>query len=87
MDVSNPSVEEVKQWAYSNEDWPDNEWDLFLSWTREVNLFIEFATDHKCPKQNFFLHLLYYVVGTTYTEPNSIDKLDRIKSFAEKGLV
>lgn len=86
MEVTNPSVEEVRAWAYSEEDWPHDEWDLFLSWTREVDLFIELAIDHKCPKKSFFLHMLYYIVGTTYSEPNKSDKLDRIKGYSEKGL-
>ncbi|MCX2836141.1 hypothetical protein [Microbulbifer thermotolerans] len=85
MDVTNPSVEEIRLWAYSAKEWPHEEWDLFLSWTREVDLFIELAADDKCPKQDFFLHMLYYIVGTTFSEPNKTDKLDRIKSYAEKG--
>ena len=85
MEVTNPTVEEVKAWAYSDENWPHEEWDLFLCWTREVGLFIELATDHKCPKKNFFLHMLYYIIGTTYSEPNKTGKLERIKSYAEKG--
>jgi hypothetical protein len=87
MEVTNPTVEEVKAWAYSDENWPHDEWDLFLSWTREVDFFIELATDHKCPKKNFFLHMLYYIIGTTFSEPNKTDKLERIKSYAEKGAV
>jgi len=85
MEVTNPTIEEVRNWAYSEDDWPHDEWDLFLSWTREVALFIELATDHKCPKQNFFLHMLYYIVGITYSEPNKTDKLDHIKNYSEKS--
>jgi hypothetical protein len=85
MKVTNPTVEDIRVWAYSEEEWPHEEWDLFLSWTREIDLFIELATDHKCPKRHFFLHMLYYMVGTTYEEPSKSDKLDRIKSYSEKG--
>ena len=85
MEVTNPTVEEVRAWAYSGDDWPHEEWDLFLSWTREVDLFIQLATDHKCPKQDFFLHMLYYIVGSTYGEPNKSDKLERIECYSEKG--
>jgi hypothetical protein len=86
MEVTNPTVEEIRVWAYSGENWPSDEWDLFLSWTREVELFIELATDHKCPKKSFFLHTLYYLVGVTYSEPTKTDKLDRIKSYSEKAV-
>lgn len=85
MEVTNPTVEEVRLWAYSEDKWPHDEWDLFLSWTREVDLFIELAIDHKCPKQNFFLHMLYYIVGITYSETNKTDKIDRIQAYAEKA--
>jgi hypothetical protein len=86
MEVTNPTVKEIRVWAYSGEDWPSDEWGLFLSWTREVELFIELATDHKCPKKSFFLHMLYYLVGVTYSEPTKTDKLDRIKSYSEKAV-
>lgn len=85
MDVTNPSVDEVRAWAYSQKGWPHEEWDLFLSWTREVDLFLELATDRRCPKRRFFLHMLYYLVGLTYNEPAKTDKLDRIRAYAEKG--
>ncbi|WP_150050236.1 hypothetical protein [Methylomonas rhizoryzae] len=85
MTVTNPTVEEIRSWAYSNADWPHDEWDLFLSWTREVDLFIELAIDPNCPKKGFFRHMLYYIIGTTFNEPNKTDKLERIKDYAEKG--
>lgn len=86
MEVTNPTVEEIRLWAYSEDEWPHDEWDLFLSWTREVDLFIELATDHSCPKQIFFLHMLYYIIGATYCEPNKTDKIERIRSYSKKGL-
>ncbi|MBF0411059.1 MAG: hypothetical protein HQM10_27220 [Candidatus Riflebacteria bacterium] len=85
MNVTNPSVSEIKGWAYSDEEWPHAEWDLFLSWTKEIDLFIELAIDPQCPKRIFFLHMLYYLVGTTFNEPSKTDKLDRIKLYAQKG--
>ena len=85
MKVTSPTVKEIRRWAYSEDDWPHQEWDLFLSWTREVDLFIELATDHKCQKQDFFLHMLYYIVGTTYGEPNNTDKIERIISYSQKA--
>lgn len=32
-------------------------------------LFIEYATDHKCPKQAFFRFMLYYIVGFIFGYP------------------
>jgi len=85
MNPTNPSVTEIRDWAYSDEEWPHDEWDLFLSWTREVDLFVELAIDHECPKRLFFLHMLYYLVGITFSEPTQTDKLDRIKFYIQKG--
>jgi len=85
MEVTNPTVEEIRKWAYSEGEWPHDEWDLFLSWTGEVDLFIELATDQKCPNRLFFLHMLYYMVGTTYGEPNKSNKLDRIAAYIGKA--
>jgi len=85
MKVSNPTIEEIRLWANSDREWPHDEWDLFLSWKGEIDLYIELATDHSCAKSGFFLHMLYYMVGTTFSEPNQTDKLQRIKSYADKG--
>jgi len=85
MNYTNPSIQEIKEWAYSENEWPHDEWDLFLSWTNNIDLFIELATDHKCPKRLFFLHMLYYTIGATYGEPNKSDKLDSIAFYVSKG--
>ena len=75
MSNTNPTVAEIREWAYSGAPWPVEEWDLFLSWTGEVELFIELATDHSCPHRVFFLHMLYYVIGATYTSPDEMRRL------------
>ncbi len=32
-----------------------------------------------------FLHMLYYIVGATYTQPRQTDSHPRIAAYAEKG--
>ncbi len=86
MNPTNPKINEIRDWAYSAEEWPHEEWDLFLSWTREIDLFIELAIDHQCPKRVFFLHVLYFLVSATFNEPTKTDKIDRIKCYIQKGL-
>lgn len=66
MSYTNPSIAEIREWAYTTAPWPIEEWDLFLSWTGEIDLFIELATDHACLQKLFFLHMLY-----TPSESNS----------------
>lgn len=74
MEVTNPTVEEIRLWAYSEDEWPHDEWDLFLSWTREVDLFIELATDHSCPKQFFF-----YICFITLLVRPIVNRIKRIR--------
>ncbi len=83
--VSNPSITDIEEWAYSDEDWPDQEWDLFLSWKQEVDLFIKLASDHKCPKRHFFRHMLYYLVGKAIEGGFGEDKEFVIKGYLEKA--
>jgi hypothetical protein len=85
LNVSNPSIEEIKAWAYSNKEWPHDEWDLFLAWKQEVGLFIELATDAQCPKKEFFHHILYYLVGYTYSQPRELDPHGRIGEYISAG--
>lgn len=82
MKVTSPSVEDVKNWAYAPDPWPHDEWDLFLSWTEEVSLFVELAIDPRCAKQSFFLHMLYYLVGVTFSRPHKSDGVEKIKAWA-----
>jgi len=85
MDINNPSVAEIRTWAYSNEAWPHIDWDLFLSWTEEIDLFIQLATVHQCPKRLFFLHLLYFMVGATFIQSEETQNLERITLYIDKG--
>jgi len=62
-DVYNPTVAEIRLWAYSDQLWPEEDWDLYLVWKDELLLYLELATDHKCNKQDFFQYLLYFIVA------------------------
>lgn len=59
---SNPSSDDIVTWAYSDEEEPDQEWELFLIWKGDFELYLRLASDINCPKENFFLNLLYYWV-------------------------
>jgi hypothetical protein len=76
MEPSNPTISEIEAWAwsYTDQNWPHSEWPLFLTWTREIELFIALAKNQKCPKKDFFLFLLYYIVGFTYSYPKKDKK-------------
>lgn len=85
MGVSNPNLDEIRSWAYSSEPWPHDEWDLFLAWKGETDLYIQLATDPVCPKQRFFLHQLYYLAGYRFTQMPSREKHDRLEAVLASG--
>lgn len=60
-DPINPTVDEVREWAYAPEstDPLGQDWDLVLS--NELSLSIvllELAADQACPHQGYFLNCL-----------------------------
>jgi len=59
----NPTAEEIRAWAFSDESWPDQDWDLAVNDGKNDSLLIELACDSKCPNQVFFLHSIYFMVG------------------------
>ena len=85
MVASKPSYSEIRAWAFSKEDWPDSEWPLFLAWSKQIDLFIELASDHKCPEQDFFRFMLYYLVGYHYKMPSKAETNEEIQFLISKG--
>mgnify|MGYP001377314915 CR=1 FL=1 len=55
---------EIRDWAYTADaELPCEDWDLALLWTGFEDLFLEFAADDNCPNSQFFLSMLYLMVG------------------------
>src|SRR6266498_4073214 len=60
----NPTAEDLRTWAYdSSSEEPAQDWDLSLATIPYDDLFLEFASDVDCPKRDYFLSLLYLIVG------------------------
>ncbi|WNO10497.1 hypothetical protein [Teredinibacter sp. KSP-S5-2] len=66
MNPNNPTEDELTEWAFSEKEWPDQNWDLFLVWHGRFDWYIRLAEDYTCPKRQFFIDLLYYVVGYSF---------------------
>ena len=84
---SNPTTEEIEEWAYSNDEEPDQEWELFLIWKADFELYLKFASDASCPKEEFFLQLLYYWVWRNIRHEvidNELESYTHIFQLAEK---
>ena len=63
-DPWNPSSTEVRAWAYTaGATAPCEDWDLSLAWARHERDYLEFAADPNCPNSDYFLYILYFVVG------------------------
>jgi hypothetical protein len=63
-DPWNPSSTEIRAWAYrADAVEPCEDWTLALSWARHERDYLEFAADPRCPNADFFLHLVYFIVG------------------------
>ncbi len=59
---AHPTIEEIDEWAYSEVEVPHQEWELFLIWKSDFAYYLKYASDVNCPKEGFFLDLLYHWV-------------------------
>ncbi|MBW3542472.1 MAG: hypothetical protein KY476_19590 [Planctomycetes bacterium] len=63
-DPWNPAPDEIRDWAYDADALaPCEDFDLALAWTRHEKALFECASDGRCPKRDFFLRVLYLIVG------------------------
>jgi hypothetical protein len=62
--ATHPTVEELRAWAFDASSLePMQDWDLVLSWVPYEDVYAEFASTKACPKADYFLALLYLIVG------------------------
>jgi hypothetical protein len=64
---------------------PHQEWELFLLWKQEFELYLKFASDISCPKENFFLNLLYYWVWRNIKHELSENELSQYQNVFEQA--
>ena len=62
-DPWNPKAEEIREWAYSDDRWPEQDWDIGVCNGEHDPLLYKLASDLECPQRRFFLHTLYFMVG------------------------
>jgi len=68
MNPNNPTEQELRDWAFSDAEWPDQSWDLFLLWKGRYDWYIKLADDYSCTQRAFFIDLLYYSVAYEYKD-------------------
>ena len=59
-----PGTEEIRAWAYAPGSLePVQDWDLHLAHARHEKVYLELASDASCPARDYFLRILYLIVG------------------------
>ncbi|MFC5472820.1 hypothetical protein [Paraherbaspirillum soli] len=67
--VYEPDNNDVLEWVADKGDgWPAGDWDYYVMNGKNDDLVFELANDLTCPKRDFFLHSLYYLVGDFINE-------------------
>jgi len=63
-DPYNPTADEIKIWANDKNSFePEQDWDIIVNWLEYPDLILKLATEDNCPTQNYFIHILYVIIG------------------------
>ena len=86
MNVYYPTKDDILSWAYgSNKRWPAADWDYYVLDQAHDDLIFELANEINCPNRQFFVHALYYLVGSTFNGRNPpADKITRIQKLISR---
>jgi hypothetical protein len=85
-DPWNPSPDEIRHWAYDADAVePCQDFDLALEWSRHEHALFQCASDDCCPKQVFFLRVLYLIVGDAVRTDFRSTQRPIIDGFIKRG--
>ncbi len=57
------AADDLREWAYSDDPEPQQDFDLLITGVGHEDLFLEFVEDESCAKRTYFLGCLYLFVG------------------------
>ncbi len=84
-DWTNPTIEEIRKWAYDAEATsPEQDFALILATPDYIQELIELTADKTCPKRNFFLQTMYIFAGDAIRRAN-VEWLNLLSSLIQKG--
>ena len=83
-DPWNPTADEIKAWAFSEDLWPEQDWDLAVNDGRNDFLLIQLACDESCPKRDFFLHSIYFMVGDSVYSNAPVERIEELRELISK---
>jgi hypothetical protein len=87
-DWANPTEAEVREWAFLlDEYYPSEDWDIVIALDASLDhVFLELASDPKCPNRQTFLSVLYIVVGDAVRTKWSTRSEPYLRAFINSGL-
>ena len=78
-DPWNPSELDIRAWAFSNESWPTQDWEIAVNNEKHDELIISLACDKECPTQDFFLHSIYFMVGDAIYSEKTKERKENLR--------
>ncbi|TDX99218.1 UNVERIFIED_CONTAM: hypothetical protein BJ099_117100 [Lysinibacillus xylanilyticus] len=77
-DPWNPTQEEIKKWAYSDEMEPEQDWELAIYKIENIPMICTFVEDERCERTSYFLNTLYVFTGDMVRVGREIQKLSQL---------
>lgn len=86
-DPWNPTEHEVRAWAYQADAIePEQDWHLALPGNGYDELYVDLVADPACPNRDFFLEVLYLLVGDAVRTGYRVFPRVRVEALLEHGL-
>ena len=86
VDPWNPKPDEIRAWAYDSDAmYPEEDFDLALSWAGHELVYFELVDDEACPKRTLFLSVLYLMVGDAVRSGFNVAPEQVVREFIERG--
>jgi hypothetical protein len=83
---SDPSTDDLRTWAFTEgASEPIQDWELLITNLSRAPLFIQFASDPKCPNSLFFLRCLYLLVGDAVRTDGRTSNLQDVLTFVNSN--
>lgn len=79
----NPTPEEIKIWAYSDEKIPEQDWELAVNSFDNIPMICTFIDDENCNHTSFFLSSLYVFTGDIIMS-GEIEEIERLSVLLDK---
>ena len=83
-DPVNPIDQEIREWAYSEEDEPEQDFDMFLAQELREDYF-KYVNDPDCNSGKYFIAVLYFIVGDAVRSNYQTNSKAEIEHYLKTG--